>query len=535
MSDSPLLLIGLDGVDFRYLDQFSELLPRITGLRERGTEASLRSTHPPWTASAWPSLYTGVDPSHHGVYDFFAYTGAYPDDASVVTRQDVRAPAIWNYLTHQDLRSIVMNVPVTHPVDELDGIQLPGYLAPHDEPGYPPGIREELGEAVEFPYRIYSEHETDSAGANKIDGYESLIEQRGIAAEHLLETNDWEFAFVQVQKTDAVFHNSSSMTDFREIYRTADELVGRVIDAAPEPPNVVLCSDHGMGPVDGYTIYINEMLKDEGYIETTAGDTSQRLESIKATEATETSPTLAVDQLARLGRRVGLGPERIYRIARRLSVSTQLRAVVPDSVERSLERGVDWRQSAAYCRRPSEQGIRINLQGREPDGVVPAENYDSVRDEIIDVLSRQTTPSGDRLFEFVCRREEIYEGPYADEACDILFRTAGMNHKISTSLPGLTMAEIDTYSHKPNGVFIAAGPDINAAWSGHQLSLIDVAPLLCTLLGQPIPDRMTGQPPADLTPLDDTTAAYETLAVETGEYSQDQSEVTDRLEDLGYL
>ncbi len=39
-------------------------------IRKEGVETELESTFPPWTGSAWPSIYTGVDPAHHGVYSF---------------------------------------------------------------------------------------------------------------------------------------------------------------------------------------------------------------------------------------------------------------------------------------------------------------------------------------------------------------------------------------------------------------------------------------------------------------------------------
>ena len=535
MSHAPLLLIGLDGVDFRYLDQFSEMLPQLGRLRDDGTETALESTHPPWTASAWPSLYTGLDPSHHGVFDFFDYAGTYPAEATVVTRQDVHAPAVWNYLTQQELTSVVVNVPVTHPADEIDGVQIPGYLAPDDEPGSPPEIREELEAELGVPYRIYSEFENDDRADRKIEGYRALIERRGIAAAHLLESTEWDFAFVQVQKTDAVFHNSSSVEDFESIYRTADEFVGRLREACSEPTNIVVCSDHGMGPVTGSTIYINELLRKQGYIETTTGTTTRSISTVKGNDSAETDGDQLVDRAVSVGRTLGLGPERLYRIARRLTIASQLRQFVPESIEGSLTRDVDWRQSMAYCRRPSEQGIRINLQERDPAGVVPADRYEPLREEIIEQLSGLTTGCGEPLFEFVCRREDLYDGPYADHACDILFRTAEMNHKISTSLPGETLQPVETYNHKPTGVFVATGPDINAEWTASSLSVVDVAPILFTLLEQPVPERLSGQAPSDLTPLDTETRAYDDLTVETDAYTQDQSEVTDRLRDLGYL
>jgi predicted AlkP superfamily phosphohydrolase/phosphomutase len=541
MTVSPVLVVGLDGADFRYLDQFADSLPHLSRLRDEGVDWPLESTHPPWTGSAWPSMYTGTDPSHHGVYDFFDYRNAYPDEATVNTRNEVRAPAIWNYLTEVGLRSVILNVPVTHPAEELDGVLIPGYLAPADEKGYPENIRDRLSEELGASYNIYSNHETEGATTQKIDGYAALIETRATAAAHLLETEEWDFAMVQVQKTDAVFHNSSSTDDFRRIYRAADDLIGRVVDACETTPNVVICSDHGMGPVTGYAVCVNELLREHGFVQPTTDTTDRSLTGAKAvTEEGDArgggEPHAAFEVLNRIAHRVGVRPGSAYRLARKLGVEDQVLQLVPQGMKQSMIRGVDWVESMAYCRRGSEQGIRINLEGREPDGVVPKDQYDAVREEIVRVLSSLKTEDGDPIFEFVRRREEMYEGPYTEDACDILFRTAGMNHKILTKLYGVTLIPTDSHSHKATGVFIASGPDVNDEWRGDALSLVDVAAVVFSLLGQPVPNRMTGAVPEGLTSTPPQTRAYGNIPFGgTPSYSQDQAEVTERLSDLGYL
>lgn len=145
-------------------------------------------------------MYTGVDPSEYGAFEFFYYRDTYPDDTRVVSRNDVDAPAVWNYLTVAGLRSIVLNVPITHPAEVIDGVLVPGYLAPADEDGHPPGIRDRLSEHLGRPYEIYSEHETADSIEEKIKGFEDLIGLRAEAAAYLLDNEDWDFAFVQYRR-----------------------------------------------------------------------------------------------------------------------------------------------------------------------------------------------------------------------------------------------------------------------------------------------------------------------------------------------
>jgi hypothetical protein len=80
-------------------------------------------------------------------FGFFRYDH-YPDESDIVTRNDVQAPAIWNYLTTLGVPSIVVNVPVTYPAEPIDGVLIPGDLSPADAPGYPTDVRDELRQAV---------------------------------------------------------------------------------------------------------------------------------------------------------------------------------------------------------------------------------------------------------------------------------------------------------------------------------------------------------------------------------------------------
>ncbi|MHC3437792.1 alkaline phosphatase family protein [Natrialbaceae archaeon A-gly3] len=539
------VIIGLDALDFRYLERFESSLPNITALRERGVEAPLESTHPPWTGSAWPSMYTGADPSYHGIYNFFKYDG-YPDEGSLVSNADVRVPAIWEYLSSVDVRSIVMNIPVTHPAKDLEGVLLPGYLAPEGEPGSPEGIREEVSEAIGEEYTIYSHGEVSDDPGEKFEGYCDLIDQRRRAGLALLENHEWEFAFLQVQKTDAVFHNFTQESRFREIYEAADRLVGDVITTVGDQTNVVLCSDHGIGPVTGYQIYINEILREHGYLETTSNTDKLTIGEEKHTLLKEDVDRQAdepgiLERTLRSGRRsvsrLGIEPADVYVAASRVGLESTLVKLTPDSLKSAINESVDWRASRAYCPSGTVMGIRINLSGREPEGVVSSEEYEEVRDDLITLLEDVETPDGEPAFERICRREEIYDGPVLEGAPDICFLPTEMNHTIATDLIGRKFVPVETYNHKLKGAFVGAGPGFTEETTLEGLSLSDIAPITMGLLEQPVPTRMTGSIPDGLLEAPPEHVDYEDVSspATASEPTGDNDAVTERLKDLGYL
>ena len=547
VTSNDTVVIGFDALDFEYLDQFAEELPNFRKLRSRGVESPLQSTMPPWTGSAWPSMYTGTEPGQHGVYDFFDHS-EYPDTAAISSRNDVHQPALWNYLTADNRPSVVLNLPVTHPAEEMEGVLIPGYLAPENSASSPPSARSELSDAIGEDYRIYSSGETADDGEMKRQGYLDLIDLRERAAVALLTDYEWDLAILQVQKTDSVFHNFEDTASFRQIYQAADRFLGSVLDTVPESTNIVVCSDHGIGHKDGYAIYINEILRQHGFVEETLegeqaslGESKQQLLEDEQTKTAEqrgsNSGLLGQTTLAASSalRTIGIGPADIYSAAGRVGLQPLLESAVPDGVKQSMAKIVDWRASKAYSRSTAELGIRINLSGREPDGVVPPTNYEAIRDELIELLERVETPDGEPAFEFVKRREEIYDGPHVEDACDIVFLPTDMNHIIETKLYGREFVPIDRYDHERSGVFIAAGPDIQTS-TVPELSLVDVAPFVLALLGQPVPDRMSGTVPTDLLDLPVSYRRYDGLSFGgAGQDANGTAEVTDRLEDLGYL
>jgi predicted AlkP superfamily phosphohydrolase/phosphomutase len=538
-SGSRTVVLGFDALSLEYLDAFD--LPNFETLRGRGVCQPLPSSFPPWTGSAWPSMYTGMDPGHHGVYSFFDFDGRYPGGADLVSRNDVDAPALWNYLSTTGLESAVLNVPVTHPAEPVDGVLVPGYLAPEGAAGHPDGIREQLSAALGETYRIYASREVGEADDAMLRSYVDLIGLRARAARTLLETRDPDVAVFQVQKTDTVFHQFDDTAAHRRVYEAADAFLGTVLDAAGPDANVVVCSDHGIGPARGYNVYVNEILRRAGLVEATPdgqtptlGESKHQLAGGSGASTSERGLSRrAVSGVASALATVGIQPGDVYAAASRVGAGEALRRVLPDAG--SLVQHVDWAASRAYCRSGPELGVRLNLAGREPAGQVPPGEYEAVRERVIALLRGVETPDGEPAFDWVRPREAVYDGPHVDSACDVLVRPAGENHIVATSLVGTDFVPVDKYTHKSEGVFLAAGPDFASTDPIAGLSLPDVAPIVMALSGCAVPERMTGAVPEGLLRSPVETRAYDVPRYGSGTVADGDDRVEARLADLGYL
>jgi predicted AlkP superfamily phosphohydrolase/phosphomutase len=434
-------------------------------------------------------MYTGVNPGKHGVFGFLDYDGY---DWDVVNSTHVREHALWELLDERGMSSVVVNVPVTHPPAEIDGAVIPGYIGPEDPDCHPEGILEEVREAI-GEYRVYPNYVRDDeryTEDEKLEEYCALAGMRGEAFRYLAGRFDPDFGFVEFQKTDTVFHEFDGDPEkVRRIYETTDDQIGQILEAC-DPDRVFVASDHGIGPYENYEFRINEFLREEGYVEATTGGKGM--------------PSLT-------------------------PIRDQLRA---DGTRTDGEQ-VDFPASRAYTRARIELGVRINLAGREPEGKVPEGEYESVREELIELLSGVRTPDGDRVFGEVGPREEYFHGPHVEEAVDVVTVPNGFEHLLSAQLVGSQFGPpTEPWNHTLEGLFVAAGEGIDAEADLSGAHLFDVAPTVLSALGVPYSDRMDG---SVLPVVDDVgSTEYHVYSGDTTRATDDDT-VEQRLSDLGYL
>jgi predicted AlkP superfamily phosphohydrolase/phosphomutase len=529
------LLVGLDAACFPVLQPLfrKDDIPNLKSLFEGGTAGELESQIPPWTASAWPSLYTGMNPGKHGVFDFLRFDGY---DWDIVNATDVRQRTLWEYANEAGLTSVVVNAPVTSPPTEVDGAVIPGYLASEDPQCHPDGILTDVREAI-GDYRVYARRETDEqADEQRFEDYLELAEMRGAAFRYLADRFDPEFGFVQFQKTDAVFHDyPGDYEKVGRIYRAVDEQVGTILEAC-DPDTVVIASDHGMGEYDGYKFHANQFLREHNMVETTtSGQGVPSWFQIKDEQLTETgskaSGNPVLERLAGIAATFGLTYQRGKTILERLGLAEFVGKHIPVGAVFAASDAVDFESSVAFLRSPSELGVRLNVKGREPDGVVSEAEYDAVRENVITLLSDVKSPKGEPVFEEVVPREEYIHGRYAEEAVDIVAVPADFQHELS-ALVGSQFDEPEPWNHKRYGIVALAGEAVDSNAKLVDAHLFDVAPTVLSTLNIAPADGMDGEPLRPVAAVGSRTyPAYDPQE----QRATADTDVAERLSDLGYL
>ncbi|WP_433632082.1 alkaline phosphatase family protein [Halomicrococcus sp. NG-SE-24] len=543
------LVIGLDGACLPILESLFEDvgLPHIQSIFDSGVTGALESQIPPWTPSAWPSLYTGVNPGKHGVFSFLDYKGY---DWSVVNGTNVHADTLWEHLSRQGITSVVVNVPVTHPPREFNGALIPGYMAPESPRCHPSGLLTDLQDTI-GEYRIYPD--TTAANATEaVTEYGDVIQMRGDAFCYLVDRFDPDFGFVQFQQTDTIFHEFPGDWEIvRAVYEAVDEQIGRILDKT-NPDTVLVVSDHGIGEMNSSGFYVNEFLAEHGYTVVSQGGSgmpswvpvreSQLRKGDDSTESENSSEdTDLLRRLTAVAARFGLTTHRAGTLLAAVGLRDFVAAHVPGSIVRASNRQVDFPASQAYMRARIECGVRINLEGRDPEGVVPPERYEDVRSDIIDLLREVETPDGKPVFEKVARREKYFDGPDAEEAVDIVTVPTDFDHFLSAELAGQMFADPgQPWNHKRNGVVALAGTGVDGSLS--DAHIFDVTPTILSLFDIPKSVEMDGNVFSCVESVGER--AYSTRRQDTGDEptdmvnepneSNDES-IVNRLTALGYL
>ena len=453
---SRALVIGLDCAAPQWVfDRWLDELPTIRSLTERGTFGILRSCEPPITVPAWSVMTSSRTPGSLGFYGFRNRRDHSYDAMAFADSRAVRVPRVWDLLSEAGRPVAVLGVPQTYPVNSVNGVMVSCFLTPDTETSqytFPPELKGEI-EALVGRYMVDVDNFRTEEKGRLLEQIETMTARRFRVAEHLLETKPWDLFFMVEMGTDRIHHAFWRFFDHEhrlyepgnpyeqavlDYYKALDEKMGRLLRFADDDTAVLVVSDHGAKKMDG-GICVNEWLLQEGYL------------ALKE-EPAEPGP---------------LKPEMI-----------------------DWERTTAWGEGGYYAR------IFLNVAGREPQGVVAAEEYERVRSELKQKLEALGDPDGNPIGTIAHRPEDLYperNGVVPDLLVyfgDLSWRSIGL-----VGGGAVHVFENDTGSddanHAHDGLYIVAGDGIPSG-QGPQQEIQDVAPTLLCLLGEPVPPEMEG-------------------------------------------
>lgn len=518
-----LLVIGLDGVTFDLITPWARegKLPHLAKLMEDGVHGVLHSTVPPMSPPAWTSFVTGKNPGKHGIFDFtIRKPGSYAIE--FVNARWRQAPTIWKMMSEAGKRVCVIAVPISYPPEQLNGIMISGIDTPGATGGVadstafsPSQLHAELLQAV-GPYFIspnlvaFGDDQCDAM----VEAALQTIDRKVATALHLFGKEAWDCFMLVLGETDSTAHRlwkyhdkHSPLADAQvvqytgedplwRIYQRVDQHLGTFCRMAPEDTTILIMSDHGQGGNGTKVVYLNRWLEEQQLLRFKMAPQGGGVRSLGRrllTQGVQRAKALSLKCL----------PPTIKRkVLRNTPLANKLESWLRFS-------HIDWLHTQAYSEEtPYFPTVWINLHGREPAGIVSTDEYETVRERIIQALHRWVEPeTGQRVVKRVYKREEVFSGPFVTRFPDLIIEwnlDQGYSYlfKSSRGAPGCASiarvegqdkAQSKSADHRDDGICIAVGPYVKQHTVLGDAHLLDLAPTMMYLLGLPVPKDMDGK------------------------------------------
>ena len=479
------VVIGIDGAAWHLLDPLMErgAMPRLAALRQRGASGTLESTVPTYTPPAWTSTVTGVNPGRHGVYGFIE-GNAQAERQELMHSGKIKSPTLWEIANEQGARCGIYNLPLTYPPRPLDGWMVSGMMTPgYGEQlkgfAYPSELEPLILDwAPGYVVDVSANYEQDWRDEQMARRALASIEQRETVLKNLLDEHPPDILFSVMEAPDRLQHVYYRYLDPKDelyaspegqrlreevtkCFEAIDRIVGLLEDWAGNDGGVIVCSDHGFTAWE-VSVHVNALLQQWGYL--------------KIKPAARAMQTEFARKLVPIAKR--FLPRKMARDAKGKTFAA-----------------IDWANTKAFASPIPQQGVFINVEGRERFGSVPASHLQDLKNDLVRRFEGLTAPDGRPATDKVYRSEDVFHGEMLSGAPDVLPVMRDHRFELDDELfhtqPFSDVRHMPRGVHHPEGILVVAGPGVPAGGevNGH---VMDILPTLLYQAGLSVPDGLDG-------------------------------------------
>jgi predicted AlkP superfamily phosphohydrolase/phosphomutase len=537
-----IVLIGVDAANRDLLREWAHdmTLPNIGSFLSRALIGETVNVEGTYEGSTWPSFYTGVNPGRHGFHHWAQLRPGTYEFYKCRPGTFIKRRPFWETLSAYGRKVAILDIPLSGVSQGLNGIQTVEW-----------GSHDALNGFETWPEQLAAEITTRFGThpvATSCDEYGRSLEDFRTFRDHLLEgvrrkceltlhylkADDWDF-FAQVfTEAHCAGHQCWHLHDLshpdhdadavsmvgdvmREVYVEIDRAVGRILASIDDSTMVILLSCHGMESHLGSDAALRGILEKLGVLasrdpgELRRPPIGKRLSDVPG-QAWRTLPGPI---------RAALKPV-LLPIFNRVRQGSRAR-VSTDPARLAAKFDLGGSRCFPHLNGGLVSGIRINLAGREPEGVVqPGHDFDEFCARLsADLLEVTDGTTGRPLITRVMRTTDLFRGDCMDHLPDLLAewnpdlrigskalrddescRVVAKSPKIGTVEAENRCAR--TGDHRPGGFFAAAGAGIQRGTLARSVSIMDFAPTFLQWLGVASED-LDGAPIVEL--LADTSRA----------------------------
>jgi predicted AlkP superfamily phosphohydrolase/phosphomutase len=489
-----VLFIGLDAVESTLIERWVEegRLPAMAGLYNHGAAYELDNCWQTLPTAVWPELTGGRSPGKVAL--FFAPRQLHTGEVEPrrVERDEVDPRGFWTIASDAGMRVAAVDLPWTVPPQDLNGVFLSEW-GTHDRwfgtACFPDRLVDEIhGKFGDYPVGLCDEDYGDSIDerVRLASDLRSGIDYETRLFLDLLAREDWDLFACAFGQFQCVGHNFWEFMDagddvpktvrnaIFDVVSKVDESIAALRAAAGREAVSIVVASHGMGPLVGGHQLMEEVL-------------------------------------VRIGSASGSGPAAQLRSRLPPGLRRTIRKLTPSPLRRRLQHAagslptpLESAATRAVALPADVNGfIRLNLQGREPNGVItPGAEADAELSKIREALLELEDPaSGERLVVEVVSAEEAFGLDRHLDVPDLMvrFRTdlGRIDSCVSERLGRVTVPHRvakRSGDHTGEARLWIAGEGIEPTNTPSRAHALDVAPTILSLLDIPIPPDLDGQP-----------------------------------------
>lgn len=488
-----IAILQFDGASRIHLERMlvAGHLPGLASLRSRGNWLELSTPAVHFEGAAAYSLSTGVDLGGHGLYYPWLWSAA---EQRVRFYDDVPAPeTVWERIGRAGRRSLVIDPYEMRAPETMQGLFLTGWqfknrvvLRTRSVPrsmqrklerelGRPP-VGEEVYGRPETPSLLRLKNSLVAAPRRGADVIETILKREpfdlvwiSLSAAHLGGHRFYDIT--QFSEELELARHRELVTALHDIYRAVNDALARIVAVLPNGTDLIVMSPTGMGPNNSRSHLLPAMLE---------------------AVLTDRDPHKYLHHAA--------PGSSLWRI--RSAVPTSVRAwiaqMIPDRLALELAarlelRGVQWDRTKAFTMPSDDAGyLRLNLRGRERDGIVEPKEVEPLLEKITNGLLTFQNNDGSQAIRKIWRLSELgYPGSCHDQLPDLVIQ---WNERPVMPLMGIRSIQFREIP-SPGWGTGRTGCHTGEAWAlvipgGSQLRtpitalhIIDIAPTICTVLG----------------------------------------------------
>jgi predicted AlkP superfamily phosphohydrolase/phosphomutase len=421
---------------------------------ENGVYGNLRSSDPVITIPAWMVMVTGKTPGKLGVYGFRHRKENSHTEFWIANSHSITEPRIWDLLGEKGLKSIVLGIPPTFPVQPINGHLVSCFLTPGISANYtyPSELKQEISDNIgEYIFDV--NFRTNSKEQLLMDIYKMSRVQFD-TVKYLMKNKEWDYFHFVIIGLDRIHHAFWKYYDkkhqkyekgnlfesvIKNYYKFLDAQVGELLALIDKDTTVFIVSDHGVKSMKG-CLCIN----------------------------------MALEQLG------------LLRFKQAPNKGAQLE-----------ECEIDWQNTYAWGWGGYYARIFLNVKGREEFGIIDPKDYEAWREKLITLIKGIPDDRGNPMDTKVYRPEDLYEIINGD-APDLMVYFDDLNWRSAGTLGynSMYLDENDTGPddavHDYNGIFIISKANLKIGKHIDTKSILDITPTILKLFGIEIPEDIEG-------------------------------------------